>query len=557
VGTTIGQQLDAFLGRAGITAAFGVPGGQTLPLYGAATQSGRRHVVMRDERNAACAADAYARVRGTLGVCDATVGPGVTNLVSGLAEAHASSIPVLAIIADIKRSSEHLRVRGVASQAAPQRELLAPVSKWVARVEQARGLPKMLEHAVRVAVTGRPGPVVLELPEDLFLGDADSDSLPDVDPDATRFPRYRSAPAPAALEAAVNVLRAGERPLILAGGGVSMTGAAAAVAELAITTGIPVVTTINGKGTIDERHRLSVGVVGVFGTPYANEVVRQADVILAIGTKFDQLTTHAWRLILDDQRIVHVDSDGEEIGRTRGVDVGVLADALEFAEAARLRLAEHGYRAPEWVDGVPFTSPPGTDPGDPAIAPEQVVRILDQRLGAGDLLVADASLSSGWASAHFRVKSSGVGMLAPRGLAGIGWMPGAVIGARLAAEPERKVVGITGDGAWGYGMAEIETAVRLGLDLVVVVLNNSHLGWIKHAAAAMGHATDVGFGDVDFAAAGRAMGASGQLVRDVADLDDVIADALTGGGVHVVDVRSSSDASPTTTISRHRSGAYS
>jgi acetolactate synthase-1/2/3 large subunit len=132
-----------------------------------------------------------------------------------------------------------------------------------------------------------------------------------------------------------------------------------------------------------------------------------------------------------------------------------------------------------------------------------------------------------------------------------------VIGARLAAEPGAKVVGLTGDGAWGYGMAEIETAVRLGLDVVVVVLNNSHLGWIKHAAAEMGHTADVGFGDVDFAAAAAAMGAKGQVVTRADDLDESIRTAVGAGGVHVLDIRTSAEASPTTKISRQRSGPYS
>ncbi|HEY5876695.1 MAG TPA: thiamine pyrophosphate-binding protein [Ilumatobacteraceae bacterium] len=553
---TIGEQLDRFLRNAGITAAFGVPGGQTLPLYGAAADSGRMHVVMRDERNAACAADAYARVNGTIGVCDATVGPGVTNLVSGLAEAYASGIPVVALVADIRRSAEHLRERGVASQAASQREMLAPVSKWIARIEQPRMLARMVEHAVRVAVTGRPGPVVIEIPEDVFLGNAESATPPDVTVDDTRFPRFRSAPAPAALDAALALLSTAERPIVIAGGGVTLTGAAAAVCSLAERTGIPIATTINGKGTIDERHPLAIGVIGIFGTPYANDVVRRADVIVAIGTKFDQLSTHAWRLILDDQRLVHVDADGEELGRTRRVDVPVLADALEFATAALARLAQAGYRAPEWVAAVPRTAAPGTSGDDPSIGPEHVVQALDRHLDAGDLLVSDASLSSGWAAAHYRVKSSGVGMLAPRGLAGIGWMPGAAIGARLAASDDRKVVGIAGDGAWAYGLAEVETATRYALDLVFVVLNNSHLGWIKHAADEMGFRANVGFGDVDFAAAARAMGACGAVVSRPDDLDDALRAAIGSGGVHVIDVRTSAESSPTTKISRHRTGPY-
>ena len=184
------------------------------------------------------------------------------------------------------------------------------------------------------------------------------------------------------------------------------------------------------------------------------------------------------------------------------------------------------------------------------------MQALDRHLGAGDLLVSDASLSSGWAAAHYRVKASGVGMLAPRGLAGIGWMPGAAIGARLAAADDRKVVGIAGDGAWAYGLAEVETATRYALDLVYVVLNNSHLGWIKHAADEMGFRANVGFGDVDFAAAARAMGACGAVVSRPDDLDDSLRAAIGSGGVHVIDVRTSAESSPTTKISRQRVGPY-
>lgn len=544
------------LRAAGIRAAFGVPGGQTLPLYGAAVDSGRNHVVMRDERNAACAADGYARVAGTVGVCDATVGPGVTNLVSGLAEAHASGIPVLAIVADIRRSSEHLRTRGVASQAAPQRDMLAPVSKWIARVEQPGMLEPLVRHALRVAVTGRPGPVVLEIPEDVFLGDAETDAIA-LTRDDVVFPRHRGAPARAALDAAIAQITSAARPLIIAGGGVTLTGSADAVTSLAERFRIPVATTINGKGAIDERSPLAAGAIGVFGTPGANATVQAADLVIALGTKFDQLSTHSWRLIGPQHRLVHVDIDGEEIGRTHHADVGVLADVREFATVVGERLDALGYVAPEWHPAVVRPPAPGTDAGDPRVAPEAVVAAIDRVLGPGDLLVSDASLSSGWASAHYRVKAPGVGLIAPRGLAGLGWAPGAAIGARLAADDDRRIVALAGDGAWGYGVAEVETAVRASLDLVYVILNNASFGWIQHAETQMGLGSSAGLGDIDFAAVADAMGATGTVVADADALDEVIGTASSSGGVHVVDVRTTASSSPTTRLDRRASGPYS
>src|SRR5690606_26489913 len=282
----VGDRLVEALLAGGGDAMFGVPGGQTLPLYAAARRPGMRHVVMRDERAAACAADAFARVSGGIGVCDATVGPGATNLVSGLAEAFASSIPLLAIVADVPTSWSHLRRRGVASQALEQAPLLAPVTKWVARVERADALDEMLDQALRVATTGRPGPVVLEIPDDVFQADPGT-ARRRFEPEAFASPRQRTAPARDALEAALRLIAATRRPLVLAGGGVHLSGAAEAVTRLAEATGIPVATTLNGKGTLDERHPLAAGVVGIFGDVRAGRALARADLVVVLGSKLD------------------------------------------------------------------------------------------------------------------------------------------------------------------------------------------------------------------------------------------------------------------------------
>ena len=541
----VGERLVEVLQAGGVGAVFGVPGGQTLPLYAAARRRGLRHVLMRDERAAACAADAYARVSGRVGVCDATVGPGATNLVSGLAEALASSVPVLAIIADVPTEWNHLRRRGVASQALDQAALLAPVSKWIARVERAAAFDEMLDQALRVATSGRPGPVVLEIPDDVFQDDP-GEPRRTFGPDAFACPRLRSAPSPAQIEAAVRLIARAQRPLILAGGGVLTSGAAAEVARLAEATGIPVATTLNGKGSIDERHRLAAGVVGVFGQVRASRALARADLVLVLGSKLDQLSTFTWRVPGPDQRVIHVDVDPEEIGRTGNVSLGIPADARETAALLCAALADHELaREPGWVDAISSDGQPGTAPGDSAIAPEHVVRLLSESLEPGDVLLCDASLASGWGAQHHRVKRAGRGFLAPRGLAGIGWACGAAVGARLALDPGQRLACLAGDGGWAYALSEVETAVRLRQRTAYVVLNNASLAWIRHTERRRGMEPTSDFGDVDFAAVARAMGAEGERVATAAALPAALTRALDAPGPYVVDVLTSPDSSPT------------
>jgi acetolactate synthase-1/2/3 large subunit len=538
---------------AGQAPIFGVPGGQTLPLYSAAAAAGACHVLVRDERNAACAADAYARVTGRVGLCDATVGPGATNLVSGLAEALASSVPVIAVVADIRRDVEHLRRRSVVSQAVDQAALLAPVSKWIARVQTPESVDEVIDQAFRVATTGRPGPVVVEIPEDIFLGAAGDGPRRTIGDGDRTFPRYRSHADPADVEQIAALVTSAQRPVVLAGGGTVWSGASAAIERLATNHGLPVVTTLNGKGAIDERHPLAVGVVGGFGTVRGNLCVTSADVVIAIGTKFDQLSSHVWRLPRPDQTVVHVDVDGEEIGRAIAVTVGVVADAAAFATALDRSLGSWS-AATTWSDEIAPSSTESTVRDD-RIDPVDVVTVLDELLGPDDLLVCDASLSSGWAAAHFHVKTSGVGMLAPRGLAGLGWAPGAVLGARLG-RPTGKVVMLTGDGAWGYGMGELETATRLGLDITYVVLNNAALGWIRHAEDAMKLSSRSVFDEVDFAAAARGLGADASIARAGDDLHAMLAVAIEHPSPSLVDVRSSATASPVVRFGSVRTSPY-
>lgn len=549
---TVGERLLSLIAGPG-AALFGVPGGQTLPLYAASKDAGVRHLVVRDERNAVTAADAYARLTGTVGVCDATVGPGATNLVSGLAEAHASSIPLVAVVADTRRDAEHLRRHSVASQSFQQSETLAPVTKWVGRVHEPAAVDEVVDQALRVATAGRPGPVVVSIPEDIFLGPAEMSrprTIPDTD---RRFPRHRPHPDPDLIESVAGQIRSAERPVILAGGGVVFSGAAPALSVLAEACLLPVATSLNGKGAIDERHRLSTGVVGGFGSQRGNLVVQAADLIVAIGTKHSQLGTHGWRLPAAGQALVQVDIDGTEIGRAIPAQIGLVADARSFCVS--LAAALEGWQGPStpWTHAIrPAEDAAGDDSG---VRPEAVVGTLDRLLGPEDVLVCEASLSSGWGARYFRVKRAGPGLLAPRGLAGLGWAPGATLGARLA-RPEGRVVALTGDGGWGYGLSETETAVRYGLDITTVVLNNSSLAWIRHVESRMNMPYNTDFSSIDFAAAARAMGAAGFRIADPGAVEATIAEAIETPGPSVVEVAVSAEATPIVRYGSVRRAAY-
>lgn len=490
--TDVGERLVERLIAYGVVRVFGVPGGQTAPFYhGLALHRGEiEHVLMRDERSAVFAADAYARVSGRIGVCDATVGPGATNLVSGLVEAYSSSIPVLAVVADIPRAWAHRRHLGSASQGFEQRDFLAPCVKWFGRVETPEQLDDVLDNCIRVATSNRPGPVVIEVPDDVFSAPASAAPHPEgLD---CRFPRLRFAPDPAAVEVAAEAVSAAARPLILAGGGVHISGACEEVGALARGFGLPVATTISGKSALAETDPLALGLAGAFGSPLVNEVLAEADCVIAVGCKLGQAATSGWEVPGADATIVHVDVDAEEIGRNFPRTVALQSDARLGLRELREAL-EAGTFAAAWdLDGLAarvdrawaedaYKAPLAGD----LIKPQQAMRELSARLGDDDMIVTDASLSSGWAASRWRTGAPGRHVIAPRGVAGLGWGLPAAVGVAFARRDRGdtgRVVCLAGDGGWGYSFGELETLARFEIALPSVLLNNSTLAWNKHVA---------------------------------------------------------------------------
>ncbi len=531
---------------------FGVPGGQTLALYdGILDQAGLAHVLTRDERSAAYAADGYARVTGQVGVCDATVGPGAAKLPSGLSESLGASVPVVALVSDLPARLAPHRYRGAASQALDQAALLAPVTKWQATVPTAEVLPALVRQAFRVAVSGRPGPAVLFLPQDMLDGPVPDEQAPDGVPAGQavgsarfgRFPPFRPAPDPADLAAAAAVLRGAHRPFILAGGGVQLSGAGPALTALAERASAAVGTTLSGKGAIAEDHPLSVGVTGSMGSTAAAAALSEADVVLLAGCKAGGGATYGWTLPRGDQAVLQLDIDPAELGRAFPLAAALLGDARAGLDAllTALDLAggsdDDSSPVPDraaWRDrlaGLTAAWRAVRDAerasGQRPIAPQRVLAEIETALGPDDVLICDASLASGWGGVYLEQRQPGRRVLCPRGQAGLGYALPAAIGAATAG---RRTVVLTGDGGLSYAIGELATVAELGLPVTVIVLNNRSLGWIRwYRRITFGRGwQDDDFADVAFSEVARGFGLHAVRISEPGRLAGALHGALAG-----------------------------
>jgi len=548
-----GDLLVEMLLRHEVEVVFGIAGGQTLPMYdGIRSRAPRiRHIPFRDERNAAYAADAYARLTGKVGVCDATVGPGAIKFVSALGEAFNASVPMVAIVSDMPNEWLAVRYRGGGNQLVDQRAILAPVCKWTCRLPNTELIPEMVRRAFQMATTGRPGPVAIEFPEDLFKAESDAPLL-EVDPRFGAVPPYRPSPNAETVAEALAILDAASRSVMIVGGGANLSGAGEEILRLAERLAIPVATTHSGKGVIQETHPLALGVLGALGgSRVAKQFVEEADVILAVGYKFGQNPTFQWRLPKQDQRIIHMDIDGSEIGKIFPVEVGMVADAQagllallnadppsREMEPVVNKVAEQKSKWQSELDAQATDTKP--------IKPQQVMAVINDLAGPEDILVCDASFSSGWGSMFYEIRDNRRALF-PRGLAGLGWGLPAGIGAQVA-HPKSNIIVLSGDGGLTFSLGELATLAQGGMNVKVVVLNNSTMGWIKWDQAVYweGKFISTDLGDVDFSMVGKGLGCEGSRVNDPRDFRGAFADALAQEGPVLLDVITSVSDTPVT-----------
>jgi acetolactate synthase I/II/III large subunit len=528
-----GRALAEMLRLAGAGPMFGMGGFQLLPFYDAIGLVGLTHHLINDERCGAFAADAYARVTNRPGICDGTLGPGATNLLTGLVESLNGGIPIIAITGNTNRAHSWKNM----TQECRQVEILRPAVKDVMRIEMISRIPELVRRAFAVATSGRPGPVLLDVPEDVCHGTHDFAAEDfEIDEATLQAPARRVRPDRAEIERAVKLIAKAKRPLLLVGGGIHLSEAWQALARLAEAQSIPVAHTLTGKGSISCANPLSVGLFGRYSR-IANDMIDASDCLVVVGCKLGEIATKRFSLPPAHIPVIHLDIVAEEIGRCIPAEVSLWGDARagleDLAEAlsdsnsaARARRADYVAEITPRLKKWEAEAAPRLNSRDRPVHMARLCRELNKTLPTEAILVADGGFAGHWTGLLYDTKQAGRQFIPDRGLASIGYgLPGG-IGACLAA-PDRPVVAISGDGGFNMTLGDLESARRIGCGLTVIVVNNAASGYVKALQHAMmgGRYQSADLNEMDYAAIARAMGCGGIRVED----PEALAPALQQG----------------------------
>ncbi len=532
---TGGHAMAEMLKLAGVGPMFGMGGFQLLPFYEACRSLGLQHVLVNDERCGAFAADAYAKVTNRPGVADGTLGPGATNLVTGLVESYNAGIPMIAIIGDTNREHAWKNM----TQETRQLEILRPVVKEVIRVEIIKRIPEHFRRAFAVATSGRPGPVLIDVPEDVAHAELDFDAADFwIEPGTLKAQARRTRPDPADLTRAASLLAAAKRPLILAGGGIHISEAHQALLDFSRAQGIPVAHTMSGKGAIACCDPHSAGLFGRYDR-IANGLMAESDCLLVLGCKLGEIATKRFSLMTPGKPVIHVDIVPEEIGRTTRTDVALAGDARLTLNDLASELSDGGKRAKSRADylaEVPVKMAAwragAADRLESKESPINVGRLmgeLNKIMPADGVLVADGGFAAHWGGLMFDTKAAGRHFLPDRGFASIGYgVPGG-IGAQIGAGKKRRVVSLTGDGGFNMSLGELETARRVGANFVTIIFNNAASGYVKalqHAVYGAGNYQSSDLSDLNYAEIVKGFGCHGIRVTDPEKLSTALAEGL-------------------------------
>lgn len=556
----VAHQIVRFLEAAGVEYVFGLCGHTVIAVLDALSDSRVRFIHTRHEQIAAHMAEGYARASGRPGVLLTHLGPGLTNAATGVANAALDSIPLLVIAGDVPAYffGRHAHQEVQYHTDGGQWEIYRPFVKRAWRVTSARDLPRVLERAWNLATSGRPGPVLVDVAMDVF-------SRPAEGPD----PQPHVAPEPPGLDAATarriaEKLLGARRPVIYAGGGVIQAGAAAELRALAEHLRCPVAYSLMGKGALPDDHPLALGMTGFWGTELTNRVTREADVILAVGTRFTEADSSSWdprfTFRIPPTELIHIDIDPQEIGRSYPATIAAVADArlaLAAILAAARELAPAGgsghadlaqiqaERAAWWESLRPAQRSDAFP-----LKPQRILAEVRAALPRDGILVTDVGWNKNGVGQQFPIYLPRT-HLAPGGFATMGYGPAAVLGAKLA-RPDVPCLAMVGDGAFSANPSVLATAVEQDIAVVWVVMNNSAHGTIAGLTAShYGHSFGCEFRrggepySPDFAAVARAYGALGFRVERADDLGPALAQALASGRPAVIDVPMTNDPVPT------------
>jgi acetolactate synthase I/II/III large subunit len=539
VGMTGAQAVIRSLELAGVEVVFGHPGGAILPAYDPLLGSSVRHVLARHEQGAGHMAEGYAQATGRVGVCIATSGPGGTNLVTPLADAMMDSIPIVAITGQVATSA----VGGDAFQEADITGITMPITKHNEMVTTPDRIPGAIAEAFHIASTGRRGPVLVDIPKDVLAGELTRFEWPE----RVALPGYKPTVRGHSrmVREAVDELLDAERPVLYAGGGIIAAGAAEELRQLAEQLRLPVVTTLMARGAFPDSHDQHLGMPGMHGHWTAVTAMQQADLLVALGTRFDDRVTGKLDAFAQRARVVHVDVDPAEIGKNKAVDVPIVGDVkvvLQQLLDEVARRLDAGAAAPDlsawwtrlraWRDAHPMRH---QQDADGPLKPQTVVRALDALRDPGSIVVTGVGQHQMWASQLMTYEQPRT-WINSGGLGTMGFGVPAAIGAKVG-RPDAQVILVDGDGSFQMTLQELATARTEGIPVVFTVLNNGTLGMVRQWQELFydRRFSQVDLGYVpDLVKLADAFGCQGFRVERVADLEPTIEKALAVRDVPVV-----------------------
>jgi len=550
---TVAEIVADSLARHGVDTIFS----QSLPSAAllASEDAGIRLVTYRTENAGGAMADGYARISGKVGVVTAQNGPAATLLVPPLAEALKSSVPIVALVQEVERPTTDRN----AFQELDHIALFGGCAKWIRRVTEASRIEDYVDMAFTAATGGRPGPAVLLLPADLLKERTTVFARRRAN--LGHYPLDRALPDPARLDAAAEMIAGAKLAIVMAGGGVHLSGAAHALAALQQEAHLPVMTTVMGKGAVAETHPLSLGVGGnVLGrlspSRHLRPLTERADVVVLVGTRTAQNGTDSWSMFPQQPQVIHIDVDPGEIGRNYEAALRLTGDArltlLALTERLRGRrrsdpALEREIAAAKEKNAA-LIAPLLRSNASP-VRPERLAADLQKVLTPDTIVVADASYSSVWAACYMTALEPGMRFLTPRGIAGLGWGPPLALGAKIA-RPGSPVLCMTGDGAFAHVWSELETARRTATSIVITVLNNGVLAYQKDAEDVKfgRHTSACVFAPVDHAQIARACGCRGVTVKHADEYLPAVREALASNETTVIDVDTDPEAYPPITL---------
>lgn len=510
----------------GVDTIFGYPGGAVLPIYDALYNSDIRHILVRHEQGAGHAADGYARATGKVGVCIATSGPGATNLVTAIATAYMDSVPLICFTGQVGTSL----IGKDAFQEADITGITLPITKHNYLVERTEDLARVIKEAFYIARTNRPGPIVIDLPKDVMDNTIEYEpSLGEINIRGYRVMKGFNA---GQVINAVELINSAKRPLIYAGGGVITSDASDELRELAEKRHIPVTTTLMGMGSFPGTNPLSLGMLGMHGTRYANYAVSECDLLIAIGARFDDRVTSKIDTFAPNAKIIHIDIDAAEIGKNVKVDVPIVGQVKEILQAINSKLdpvdekhnAEWLQTINRWKDEYPLRY---GNPVEGRIMPQHVIEKVYELTQGEAIITTEVGQNQMWTAHYYKFKHPR-SLITSGGLGTMGFGLPAAIGAKIA-RPDKTVIDIAGDGSIQMNIQELAVAVENKLPVIVCILNNHYLGMVRQWQGLF-YGGRYSYTDIscqpDFVKLAEAYGAVGLRVKEYSEVEPALKTAL-------------------------------